>query len=125
MSSENPYHSSVPPRLNDSFPRGIPGNSLDQPPDAIETLIPYRNKPALIAYYSGLFSLFPVFGLPLAIIALIFGFKGLGLRKRQPNVKGTAHAWIGILSGSIGLLINLCIFTGIIVAIVTAVQQPR
>ena len=58
----------------------------------IATIIPYKNPPALTAYYLGVFSLIPGFGLLLAVPELILGI--IGLRK------GKAHAWTGIILGA-------------------------
>ena len=64
-------------------------------------LIPYKNPHALIAYYLGLFSLFPCFGLLLAIPAFILGIMGLQKVKKNPAIRGTVHAWIGIVMGGL------------------------
>jgi len=45
--------------------------------DATGGVIPYKNMPALLAYYLGLFSLFPCIGLFLAIPAFVLGIMGL------------------------------------------------
>jgi hypothetical protein len=76
-------------------------------------LIP-RNSPALLSYYLGLFSIFPFLGLPMAIVALVQGPKGLRLAKEQPATGGKMHAGIGIGCGVIGLLFNLFIVGGLI-----------
>jgi hypothetical protein len=67
--------------------------------DATGGIIPYKNPPALIAYYLAVFSLIPCLGLPLGLAAFVLGIVGLVKRKRQPHVKGSVHAWIGILLG--------------------------
>jgi len=73
--------------------------------DTVSTIIPYRNPPALIAYYLGLFSLLPMIGLFLAIPAVILGIAGLRYRSRNPHVRGAAHAWIGIIMGGLLTLV--------------------
>jgi hypothetical protein len=60
-------------------------------------VIPYKNPKALLAYYLGLFSLFPCF--ILGWVALYLGLQGLAAAKKNPRIKGTVHAWIGILVG--------------------------
>jgi hypothetical protein len=85
--------------------------------DATGGVIPYKNPPALIAYYCGLFSLaacipVPFLFLPLPIAAIILGIKGLRKAKAEPRVRGQVHAWIGIIGGSI------CGIAGIIMTIV-------
>ncbi len=67
--------------------------------DATGGLIPYKNSQALIAYYLGLFSLFPILGFFLAVPAVILGIRGLAARRRNPVIKGSVHAWIGIIMG--------------------------
>jgi hypothetical protein len=84
--------------------------------DAVSTLIPYRNPPALTAYYLGVFSLIPCFGLALAIPALILGFIGLRKARENPGSKGAAHAWTGIILGGLMTLIwgGLAIFFAVV-----------
>ena len=82
--------------------------------DATGGLIPYQNPFALVAYYLGVFSLIPFLGLVLAIPAIVFGILGLRHKRRQPQIKGTAHAWIGIVMGSLFTLL----WGGLIVAMI-------
>ena len=71
--------------------------------DATGGIIPYKNAPALIAYYLGVFSIIPCF--PLGIAAFILGIMGLKKAKENPKVRGQVHAWIGIVAGGLfGLL---------------------
>ena len=71
----------------------------DEEGDATGGVIPYKNPPALIAYYLGLFSGLPLLGLPLGVAAFVLGVLGLKKRRENPKVKGSAHAWIGIGCG--------------------------
>lgn len=64
-------------------------------------LIPYKNSPALWAYYLSIFSLIPFLGIPAGVAAVILGCKGLQRVKHHPEVRGTAHAWTGILLGTL------------------------
>ncbi len=73
--------------------------------DATGGIIPYKNGPALAAYYLGIFSLLPCIGLALAIPAFILGIIGLKKKKENPAVRGSAHAWIGIIMGGIFTLV--------------------
>ena len=73
--------------------------------DATGGIIPYKNGPALMAYYLGIFSLIPCLGLVLAIPAFVLGIMGLKKRNQNPAVKGTCHAWIGIIMGGLFTLI--------------------
>lgn len=88
---------------------------------AVSGLIPYKNPPALIAYYLGLFSLLPCF--PIGLVALVLGIIGLRKVYATPEVRGTVHAWIGIiLGGFFGLLWTAITVLGVVGAIV---GQPR
>jgi hypothetical protein len=67
--------------------------------DATGGIIPYKNPPALISYYFGVFSLIPFLGILLGIAAVILGIIGLKRKNKNPIIKGTVHAWIGIICG--------------------------
>ena len=87
----NPYQS---PQQVPSH-QGPPGQG-----DITGGVIPYKNGPALAAYYIGIVSLLCCFaGLPVGIAAVVLGIMGLQKRARQPEVKGSVHAWIGIICG--------------------------
>ena len=73
--------------------------------DATGGVIPYKNAPALVAYYLGLFSIFPVLGLLLGLAAVPLGIAGLRKKKAEPWVKGSVHAWVGIGCGGLGILV--------------------
>lgn len=77
--------------------------------DGTGGLIPYKNAPALVAYYTGIFSFICYLGFPLAVAAVILGVMGLKKRKQQPEVSGAFHAWTGIICGSVFGLMNLLI----------------
>jgi hypothetical protein len=85
-----------------------PDHSSSGQGDATGGVIPYKNPHALIAYYLGIFSLLPVVGLPL-------GISGLTRRKRNPIIKGSAHAIIGIVLGFIQLIYNGLIVVSLLV----------
>lgn len=93
--------------------------------DSTGGVIPYKNPPALIAYYCGIFSLIACipFLFPLPIVALVLGIKGLRKAKAEPHVKGTVHAWIGIVCGAIFGLIGIVSTVGAIAAIIAAMTQ--
>lgn len=73
--------------------------------DATGGIIPYKNPKALIAYYLGIFSGFPLIGFFLAIPALVLGIMGLRDRNRNPAIKGSIHAGIGIGCGAFFMLL--------------------
>jgi len=86
-------------------PRRRGRRQADEEGDGTGGLIPYKNPSALIAYYCGLFSLLPVLGFFLGAAGLILGIKGLRARSRNPAIKGSVHAWIGIIMGGLFMLI--------------------
>lgn len=95
---QSPYASPAPadPAYNPSGPTEG---------DATGGLIPYKNVPALLAYYLGIFSLIPCLGIFAAVPAFVLGIIGLRKRKQNPVIKGSAHAWIGIILGGLFTLI--------------------
>src|SRR5262249_42203900 len=110
----DPY---TPPAASprDPAPPRPPGPSAED--ETVATIIPYKNASALTAYYLGLFSCFPVLGLPLAVVAPWLRGQGMAAAKRDPRVHGTAHAWIGLVCGTIGLFISLFLIGGIALAL--------
>ena len=95
--SDPPGAGAAPPPVPTMPPRG----------DATGGLIPYKNAPALTAYYLGVFSVIPCLGIPLGIAAVILGILGLRRAARRPEVKGKVHAWIGIVLGALFALVYL------------------
>ena len=85
------------PKFQDAF-AAPPAPAPASAEGGVSTVIPYKNVPALIAYYVGVFCIIcpPLLCFP----AIILGVIGLRRVKENPEVKGTAHAWIGILFGS-------------------------
>lgn len=69
--------------------------------DATGGVIPYKNPKALIAYYLSIGSMV-IF--PLGFVSIVLGFMGLADRKRNPVIKGSVHAWIGIVLGALSIL---------------------
>ena len=98
--ADNPYE--APPQQDGGLPQ-VTASSGEG--DATGGLIPYKNIHALLAYYLGLFSLLPCLGLFLALPALVLGIMGLQKRKQNPAIKGSVHAWIGIVMGGIFTLV--------------------
>ncbi|MBM4004700.1 MAG: hypothetical protein FJ295_15685 [Planctomycetes bacterium] len=84
--------------------------------DATGGLIPYKNPQALIAYYLGLLSGLPLIGFPLGVAAFILGILGLRARRRNPLVKGSVHAWIGIGCGGLFAIFWGLIAVGLIIS---------
>ena len=88
----------------------------DDDDGGINTLIPYKNPKALASYYCGVFALIPCFGLILGTIAIVFGVLGLEYRKTHESAGGTAHAWVGIILGTLVLLGHLVAVLMIVIA---------
>ncbi len=91
-------------------------------PDATAGIIPYKNPPALIAYYMGVFSVIPVVGFFLSIAAFILGIIGLKRKKKHPNAKGSVHAWIGIIAGAVLFIIHILALIAMISGIAASVD---
>ncbi|MCO5053403.1 MAG: DUF4339 domain-containing protein [Verrucomicrobiae bacterium] len=83
--------------------------------NGLEKVIPYKNAYALIGYYLAVFSLLPLIGALLGLVALALGILGLHFRRRNPTAGGTVHAWIAIILG------GLCGF-GYLAIIITLVS---
>ena len=64
-------------------------------------IIPTKNPAALTAYYLAIFALIPFFGGLLGIGAFVLGLRGLKAVRVRPEIKGTAHAWIGVVLGGL------------------------
>jgi hypothetical protein len=75
--------------------------------DATGGMIPYKNGPALTSYYLAVASLIPCLGLLTGIPAFFLGLKGLKKAKAQPWVRGSVHAWIGVVVGAGMVVLNL------------------
>lgn len=89
--------------------------------DSTGGLIPYKNMHALVAYYLGVFSIIPCLGFFLGVAAVVLGIIGLRKRKANPVIKGSAHAWIGIIAGGFfALLWGAAMALGIIGAAMNA-----
>lgn len=97
-----------------------PPPPLPPPPaqagDATGGVIPYKNPRALTAYYLGVFSVIPMIGFICGCIALPLGIFGLKDRKKNPAIRGSIHAWIGIIGGSISIIVHLFLLISMLVA---------
>jgi hypothetical protein len=85
-------------------------------------VIPYKNPHALIAYYVGIFCLLCcITPLPLGVLPLVLGIIGLQKRAQNPVIKGSVHAWIGIVLGGISALCSILVAVGLLAI---ALNQP-
>ena len=109
MDEENSSPPPIPPRTVSPPPVAHPGES-----DATGGVIPYKNKFALTSYYLGIFSLIPVIGLLLGLLAIIFGFLGWRDYRRNPKLRGQVHCWVGIIIGTLVVLGHLLIIGSIV-----------
>lgn len=71
--------------------------------ERVATIIPWRNKCALIGYYLGIFGLIPVLGAPLSLGGIVLGILGIRHWKRNHRSHGLAHSIVAIACGIIGL----------------------
>lgn len=78
--------------------------------EGFATLVPYKNGPALAAYYCGVFGLIPILGFLLGPVALVLGIIGLVKKKKDPRVHGTGHAIAGIVLGIIDVPLWIVLF---------------
>ena len=104
----NPYHSPMAEVVEAGYA------PVRDEGDATGGVIPYKNPHALIAYYLGIVSLLPLIGVPFGIASVVLGIIGLRKRKENPKIKGSVHAWIGILFGTFSLFCGGSILTAII-----------
>jgi hypothetical protein len=85
--------------------------------DATGGVIPYKNPYALTAYYLGLFGLICcITPIPAGLVPLVLGIIGLRKRAQNPAIKGSVHAWIGIVCGAISALFSTLIAISLIAA---------
>jgi hypothetical protein len=123
MTCPNPYASPTP----QSTPTLIGASGGAD--DVVATIIPYRNAPALIAYYLGIFSLIACIpfvgfiGLGMSIAAFICGINGLRRAAQHPEAHGRVHAWIGIICGGIFTVFGLFINGVAIIGLVASMTQ--
>lgn len=116
QNSENPYRQlssdQIPPAMLPPIEQG----------DATGGVIPYKNPHALIAYYLGIVALLPMVGIPFGIASIILGFMGLKRRKENPIIKGSVHAWIGIVFGFLSVLCGGVLTVFVVIALLDNVR---
>ncbi len=122
---ENPYQSPLTPQQPQVTGPPPPPPAGDD--GVVASIIPYKNKASLVAYYSGVFSIsacipvLGVIGVVLAVVAVMYGVKGLRYVKLYPEARGKVHCWIGILGGMIFGVFGLVMQALSIFAIVAAI----
>jgi hypothetical protein len=91
----------------------------------VETFIPSKNGPALASYYLGLLALLPCLGFFVGVAAVYLGIKGLRNVRANPEVRGGAHAWVGIVCGSLFGLFNFLLLAVSVVGGIAAAMGAR
>lgn len=87
--------------------------------DATGGVIPYKNPKALLAYYFGIGTMLCCISpLPLGLIPFVLGIMGLRDRARNPIIKGSVHAWIGIVLGGLSAICSFLFLAGIVIAFI-------
>lgn len=110
----NPYES---PQQQPPPYHGAPQDTTG---DSTHGVIPYKNPHALIAYYSGIFLLLCcVTPVPLGVIPFVLGIIGLRKRSQNPVIKGSVHAWIGIVLGALSAVGSVVVAIALIAAAVS------
>ena len=110
--ARSPIFASVANESRNPYVSPLVGDTASPTPiveSVVDTLIPSKNGAALTAYYLGLFSLFPCVGLFLGIAAVYYGLQGLANVRRNPEVRGGIHAWVGLVCGALFGLFNLAL----------------
>lgn len=97
------------PELRDALEGRVDPDDVGDHKDerVLESIVPYKNQPALWGYHIGIFALIPGAGLLLGPLALVLGFIGLRLVKRHPGSRGTSHSWVAMILGTLATLINI------------------
>ena len=116
LAMSNPFSDQHSPYPHPQYPQS------PYPPEGDSTggVIPYKNVPALLAYYLGILSLVCcIFGVPFGIVPLVLGIVGLRRRAANPVIKGSAHAWIGIVLGGLNLAFSILIIVTIVIGAIT------
>ncbi|MEW4565730.1 DUF4190 domain-containing protein [Bremerella sp. JC770] len=120
MNESNPYN---PPQTGPGLDGSAAQQPMDTSGDGTGGLIPYKNPAALAAYYLAIVGLFPVIGIFASIPAFVLGIMGLRKKAQNPAVKGSVHAWIGIILGGLATLVNLSCIGSIVFGIIAEASR--
>jgi hypothetical protein len=106
----NPYESPhAPPPYDPRSAKATEGDSTGG-------VIPYKNPHALMAYYFSIGTILCcVTPLPLGLLPLVLGIIGLMKRNANPIIKGSVHAWIGIVLGGLSAICSFLVIVGLII----------
>lgn len=107
-------------------PQEAPTNTQPMPPtnygqpqpndNLTQTIMPTKNPASIVSYYCGVFGIIPFLGLPLTIIAIIFGHKALAQWRKQPTPGAKGHALTGLIFGYFELLVFVAFIILMVVA---------
>jgi hypothetical protein len=117
---QNPPPPPVQPPPQTVLPGYYAQPQVEAAPNAFDKLIPTKNGQALAAYYLGVFSLIPCFGIALGIGAVVMGSLGLKAIKAKPGLPGKTHAIVGIVLGSLVLFGHIAAVIAIAIAAQTS-----
>ncbi len=110
-------------------PPGVETADDSTRPRILGELIPYRNRPALVGYYLGIFSLLalvPLLGILFLVLALggiWYGYRGLVAARRDQQVSGEIHAWIGLGTGMLAIFLGLPLQTISVLSTLNLIDQ--
>lgn len=121
MNDQNPYSSGPQGNTSPYFQQGYGAGNPNEG-DATGGVIPYKNPKALIAYYLGILSGLPVIGIPLGAAAFVLGIMGLRDRARNPVIKGSLHAAVGIGCGGFFFILWTFLIVGVVVTMVASAR---
>jgi hypothetical protein len=121
MNNQNPFASGQqgepPPYYQSGNMQGMNNEG-----DSTGGVIPYKNPKALIAYYLGILSGLPVIGIPIGLAAFVLGIMGLRDRAKNPVIKGSLHAAIGIGCGGFFFVLWTFLTIGVAIAMLASAR---
>ncbi len=94
----------------------VPAQAPQNTNDSMQVLMPTKNKPALFAYYFGVFGLIPIIGLLFSVAGVVLGIMGLSKYKTNPTPGAKGHALAGLILGIVELVIFVIFVTFIIIS---------
>jgi hypothetical protein len=122
LDASNPYAAS---EAAGPAPPVVGGQPFSATESIVETFVPSRNGAALVAYYCGIFALFPCLGFPLGVVAVVYGLKGLRAERENPAVRGGVHAWVGVICGALFGFFNFLLCVVAVIGIFAAIFEGK
>jgi hypothetical protein len=87
-------------------PQEQPANTMAES-NGFQAMIPTKNVPSLVSYYTGIFSFIPFIGFILGILGIVFGIKALNIVKLNPTPGAKVHAIIGLVFSLLFLAVHV------------------